>query len=141
MTRAEVLVFLNSLTRLILSGDLNEAARRFNTPLAIYFPQQLVVAKTHAEMVRRLFNYRAQCLSIEVTRIDIRNLAIKDCTGNRALISADLAHLDHSGNMRRFSSVSYVVRRADTAGDLRIELVDYSIPGFPEIAQTNFQPA
>lgn len=141
MTRAEVLVFLNSLTRLVLDGDADAAASRFNTPLAIYFPQQLLVAKTHRDMVARMISLHGHCKTLDVTRIEVSNLAIKDCTGNRALVAADMAYLDATSTMRRFSSLSYVLRRTDTAGDLRIELVDYSIPGFPELAQQSFQPA
>lgn len=141
MTRAEVLFFLNSLSRLVLDGNTHAAAHRFNIPLAIYSPQRLLVAKSYDEMVGRLSMHCAQCRSLNVTRVQVNNLAIKDCTGNRALVAADMLYLDRTGTMQRFSSQSYVLRRTGTSGDLRIELVDYAIPGFPELSQQQFHPA
>jgi hypothetical protein len=136
MKRAEILVFLNALTKLVLENRIDEAASRFKPPLAAYFPHNVVIIHSHAQMKTRLSEYRRNCCDRGIVRIEPSQPIINDSTDMRALATLDLRHLDTYGNVVCLSTVSYVLSRTEGKEDLRIELVDFARPGFPQMGRS-----
>lgn len=134
MKRSEVIFFVNSLHRLILTGRTHEAADYVARPLVMYFPESVVVIKDTSDIVARMARVHRCYASFGITRIEALDVDVQDCTDNRAFVSLKLARHQSSGQTLVSGSNDFVLQRSDGHGSLVLELADFSKPGLPEHA-------
>jgi len=131
MKRSEVLIFANAFQRLILNGQIEEAAEYCVRPLVLYFPDTVLVLKHRADLEAQLKQKHLHYMASGTQRIEATDLDIRDCTDNRAFVSVQFTHILDDGSSLQSSPTSYVLRRSDTPTALLLELADISEPHRP----------
>ncbi len=138
MNSAEIRLFFTALGEMFLKGQSKALSDRCEYPLAVYLPDELVVFRNTAHLTEYLDRFAGFLREQNVQKVAPTDIVILDATPGRALISLRWAFMDRRDKPMRYSHVEYVLRRDQALGDLRIEMVNYSVLGFPQFAENLF---
>ncbi len=132
MKRSEVILFLTTIAEAQLRYAGFDMARYFRFPIAYYLPERVLVFSRPDMLKSRYLAHETYLKSVGVHRIRPQNVTILDATEDRAMIALEWQYANADGHVLRQSQVRYVLCRNEVAGDLQIELVDYSVTAYPE---------
>jgi chitinase len=130
------LQFLTKLAQAFDEDRLFAMAQHFIYPVPVYVHDGLLVFGAPETIVEALAEYRQIADASGVKRIVPRIIAEGVRIKGSSNLWVEWDHLDHSGTCVRTSLVQYVLHHACCAQCPRIELVDYHVPAFPELAQS-----
>ncbi|WP_223423748.1 hypothetical protein [Tateyamaria pelophila] len=131
---AKTLQFLNTLARAFEENRLLTLAHSFSFPMATYVHDGLLVFGAPATLVEALEEYRNMALANGVARLEPRIIAEGIPLNRRTDTWVEWDHLDKDGVCLRTNQVRFVVRRPLGGADPLIEMVDYKVTAFPELA-------
>lgn len=135
MKRAELMLFFKALSDACMRQSGDVTTRYFNLPAAYYTPKNLHVFSNRDSLAARLDAYRTFLTDRGITRISPANITVIETSGERALVQVDWEYLNGHGAQQRMACAQYVLRRGQVLGDLRIELVDYSVVAYPQFME------
>lgn len=132
---AKTLHFLNALARAFEENKLLALAHHFSFPMAAYMHDGLLVFGSPATLVEALEQYRHVALVNGVTSIEPRIIAEGIPKNGRTDIWIEWDHVDQNGVCLRTNQVRFVLRTDEGHGALLIEMADYKVMAFPEMAE------
>lgn len=131
----QTMPLLNSLARAFEAKELNAFARHFSYPLALYAHDGLLVFGSPATLIEALEDYCNTARDHGVTQLQPRVIAEGIPINERKDIWVEWDHLDAAGTCLRTSQVRFVLRSLPDRPVPVIDLVDYKVAAFPELAE------
>ncbi|WP_420011162.1 hypothetical protein [Tateyamaria sp.] len=128
------LKFLEVLATAFDEGRLMDLARHYAFPMPAYTKDDLLVFGSADTLVEGLSIYRDIATEAGIIRVKPRIVAEGLRINNYANLWVEWDHLDAAGVCKRTSQVRYVLRFEPHCAMPLIELVEYMVPAFPEIA-------
>lgn len=130
----QTLHFLKQLAQAFEQGRLYALAQHFKYPMPAYVHGGLLVFGAADTFVELLAQYRDIAWAAGVTRLEPRIVAEGLRVRDAALLWVEWDHLDHDGICLRTSQVCYARHYPKDSLSPQIELIDYTVPAFPELA-------
>lgn len=132
---AKTLHFLNAIARAFEENRLLALAHHFSYPMAAYMHDGLLVFGSPATLVEALEEYRRIALINGVAGIQPRIIAEGIPKNRRTDIWIEWDHVDQEGNCLRTNQVRFVLFEQDGGSSPLIEMADYKVTAFPELAK------
>jgi len=111
-----------------------DLAGHFSFPLAVYVHDGLLVFGAPATLAEAFGEYRNIAARFDLLSLSPRIVAEGLRVGQRSDVWVEWDHLDRDGVCQRTSQVRYVLSHPVGSVFPRIEMVDYRVPAFPELA-------
>lgn len=140
MTASEVVLTINTLAQLFMRQNFSALAGYFDTPVPLYTPDRVIVLKKRVWIERALMAYFGVLKNAQVVRVRPVLLDVEDTTPKRNMVLVRWEFLDAADTPVCSSTARYVLRRGDTEGRARIELIEYTEMAFPRFPKCVFDP-
>lgn len=131
----KTLHFLNALARAFEQDRLLALAHHFSFPVAAYMHDGLLVFGSPATLVEALQEYRNIAAAKGITKL-VPRIVAEGLPANRySNLWVEWDHLDKNDRCQRTSQVRFVLYHPAGCVSPYIEMVDYTVTAFPELAE------
>jgi hypothetical protein len=131
--RAELLLALNAIGRLVVCGRIAELADYFDAPLSLYVHGKFVLKSRPEEVRAGLMAFHAAMSKGGVARANPHLLRIEQSSQFRRLALVSWDYLDAQGDVLSSSTVRYLFCRGPVAGQMKVQMAEYHVLGLPKV--------